>query len=1128
MTDDTDKLRRDLQNAESALKALRQGEVDAVIGSDSVILLRLREVEEKLRRSEARYRAVVDSMTELVCRFTPDWRLTFANLAFCRFFGLPLEELIGRKIQPPVLGEEPEKRKRLIFGLCRENPVDGIECRTKVDGETRWIQWTDRLITDAQGLSEYQCVGWDITERKQAEQALERHNRRFKLLSETANSLLAKKNRQEVVNHLCKKVMEHLDCHVFFNYLADEKAGKLTLNAYAGIPDEEARKIAWLDYGEAVCGTVGRDGKRIVARNIQANPDPLTDLVASYGVRAYACHPLISHGKILGTLSFGTRTRGHFTNEDLSLMKTVTDQVAVAMERIGSEEALIESKTHYRELVRGLPVAVYSCDCEGRITMFNEQAASLWMRRPQIGKDQWCGSCKIFRPDGTHLPHEECPMARTLREGRPIKGEEILIERPDGTRAWVLPYSRPSYDYSGRLIGAVNVLVEFTKIKEAQEALRESEQHLRDLIDSMVAMVGVMTPDGTLIEANRTALQVADLQPEDVLKKPFETCYWWAWSPDVQKRLRKAIDRAAAGQGSRYDEIIRVGEGKFMIIDFMLSPMFDVDGRVSYLIPSATDISERKRIEDMLRESEERFRTMADGLPLIVFVTDADGCQQLVNKTYFEFFGVSEEIISSDRWQMLLHPEDASAYVEQFFACLRDRRLFNARVRVKRADGQWRYIESWARPRFSSDGEFIGFVGTGADIHDRIIAEKALKKLNDTLEEQVAERTAVAEDRSLQLQRLAIELSKAEDRERKQIALLLHDDLQQYLAAVRFHLQMLVPKDSGDQNMRERIRPVMQLVDESIKKCRSMSYDLSPPVLHQNGFLSALVWLAEDVEEKHGFKVSLETTTGAEPENEAIASLLFRCVKELLFNAVKHSGADTAVVEVHDEGTWVLLRVKDSGKGFDSAVFAKNKTSVSGFGLFNIQERIKFFGGHFKIESKLGKGCRITLGVPKKGIPKAQKPADLDNEPVPENAKKSDASKESNGYVLGETVKILIADDHAVMRQGLANLLEEEEAFEVIGQVANGNEAVRMASEMSPDIILMDVSMPGMDGIEATTHIVRAHPNIRIIALSMHDDNGTRERMAKAGAAGYIYKASPAEELIRTIRAHACPPRLNF
>jgi PAS domain S-box-containing protein len=170
--------------------------------------------------------------------------------------------------------------------------------------------------------------------RIQAEQTLRVSETRFKLLSETAEKLLVTDNPQEIVNELCRDVMGHLDCEAFFNFLVDEVTGRLHLNACAGIPEEEARKIDWLDYGVAVCGCVAQEGHPIVAGDILNTFDTRTELVKSYGIQAYACHPLVAQGRLIGILSFGTKTRSNFSPEDLALMKTVTDEVAMAMERM--------------------------------------------------------------------------------------------------------------------------------------------------------------------------------------------------------------------------------------------------------------------------------------------------------------------------------------------------------------------------------------------------------------------------------------------------------------------------------------------------------------------------------------------------------------------------------------------------------------------------------------------------------------------------------------------------------------------------------------------------------------------------------------------------------------------------
>ncbi len=194
----------------------------------------------------------------------------------------------------------------------------------------------------------------DITERKLAEEALRRSETRFKLLSETSNRLLSTDKPQAIVNELCREVMAYLDCQTFFNFLVDGPADRLHLNAYAGIPAENARQIEWLDFGVAVCGCVARDRTRIITEDVLHTPDRRTVLIKSYGIQAYCCHPLMAQGRLIGTLSFGTKTRPHFTPEEVDLMRTVTDQVAMAMQRIQTQEALQRHALELQQMTENL------------------------------------------------------------------------------------------------------------------------------------------------------------------------------------------------------------------------------------------------------------------------------------------------------------------------------------------------------------------------------------------------------------------------------------------------------------------------------------------------------------------------------------------------------------------------------------------------------------------------------------------------------------------------------------------------------------------------------------------------------------------------------------------------------
>jgi len=277
------------------------------------------------------------------------------------------DQIFGYPTPPPiftydlflghVLPEDQSRVHRAFQDAVAAHRDWDFECRIRrVDGAVRWIWGSGHPQEDALGqLAGMLGLLQDITERKQAEEALQRHARRFELLTATAEQLLKSTEPQREVESLCRQVMELLDCHAFFNFLVDEDAGQLHLNACAGIPEEEARRIEWLEYGMAVCGCAARDGCRIVAENIPTTPDPRTELVKSYGIKAYACHPLLGPGgAVLGTLSFGTRGRETFSDDDLSLMKAVTDQVATAMTRISGEQArerlLAQVQQHVTEL----------------------------------------------------------------------------------------------------------------------------------------------------------------------------------------------------------------------------------------------------------------------------------------------------------------------------------------------------------------------------------------------------------------------------------------------------------------------------------------------------------------------------------------------------------------------------------------------------------------------------------------------------------------------------------------------------------------------------------------------------------------------------------------------------------
>ena len=238
-----------------------------------------------------------------------------------------------------------------------------------------------------------------------------------------------------------------------------------------------------------------------------------------------------------------------------------------------------------------------------------------------------------------------------------------------------------------------------------------------------------------------------------------------------------------------------------------------------------------------------------------------------------------------------------------------------------------------------------------------------LANLNQTLEQRVGERTAKAVEQAKKLRLLSAQLSLAEEAERRRIAEMLHEDVQQLLVAARMQLAALCR--TRDASEREPIaREIADALERSFRLTRSLSVELAPPVLYEHGLAAALEWLAAETGKNYNVKVTVEAESSANPEAADVRIFLFRAVRELLLNSVKHTaGSAVHVTMRHLRPDKIRIIVADGGPGFDPALLDDKRTSSQKFGLFNIRERVSSFGGEFHINSSPKRGTQITLSL---------------------------------------------------------------------------------------------------------------------------------------------------------------------
>ena len=590
-----------------------------------------------------------------------------------------------------------------------------------------------------------------------------------------------------------------------------------------------------------------------------------------------------------------------------------------------------------------------------------------------------------------------------------------------------------------------------------------------------------------LVATGLTREQFAGALVRDVIPPPSRDL--------VLNNYREAI---RSGRTVRWKEESVYPAGR-KIGEVAVTPLYDASGAATHLIGIVHDITERERLEGVLqairddahnRELKLLLETATQGIVSV----NATGTILTANRAFETMFGWPPGQLIGQPIETLMPSAFRDAHEQHrtnYFASPHPRLVGGGlHLMGERKDGSSFPIEvSLNHVVTAGGGCAFAFV---TDITER------------------QERTAELEHRTAQLSRLASDLTLAEHHAREQIARTLHDGLQQLLVIASLKLDQYVKREP-QALPNSLIEQAKGHLDEAIAAARTLSFELSPPALQLSALPAALMWLANWTRQKYGLEVRVTADPLANSSRKDVRTLLFESVRELLFNAVKHAKVDRVTLDVAlDRHDRLCITVADDGIGFDPAELDdRSRVRKVGWGLFGIRERLTLLGGRLDIDSAPGRGTRFRLIAPRGAA------HDLISAPdqVPDLATAA-ASRSAASRASGDGLRILIVDDHATVRKVFREVLQQRPELCVVGDASDGVEAIAQAHALRPDVILMDISMPNMDGVEATRRIRAELPFIQILGLSMQPRTQEPHAIEQAGASGFFMKGSDTQRLI--------------
>lgn len=742
-----------------------------------------------------------------------------------------------------------------------------------------------------------------------------------------------------------------------------------------------------------------------------------------------------------------------------------------------AEQAVRRKELALRRLLESLPAGAYTCDPEGLITYYNEAATRVWGRAPALHDpvDRFCGSFRLFTSAGAPLAHSECWMARALHEQRSFDGEEIVIERPDGSRLDVLAHAQPLRDGSGTLLGAVNILIDITDRKRAERALSQSELRFSNFMQHLPGLAWIKDLEGRYLYANEQAEKAFGRSAAQLYGRTDEEIF----PSETAAQFRDNDRRALESSGSEQIETLEHLDGEVRHSLVRKFPIPGADGKPDWIGGIAIDVTERLRAEEALRASEHIYRAIGESIDYGVWVCDPEGRNVYASESFLKLVGMTQQECSEFGWGDVLHPEDAEPTLAAWKERVRTDEKWDTEHRFRGVDGRWHPVLARGVPVKDDRGETIAWAGINLDI-------SRLKQVEE-------------------------ELREAHRRKDEFLATLAHE-LRNPLAPIRNAMSILRITSGQEghgrllQMMERQVDHMVRLVDDLLEVSRITRGKIE--LRRERVEIASILRTAIEASRPLVDAARQDLAVRIPSERLVVdvdALRLVQVVTNLLNNASKYT-EERGKIEIcaRREGDVVAVSVRDDGIGippemlgrifdlFAQVDHARGRAQGGlGIGLTLVKQLVQMHGGDVEARSNgPGMGSEFVLRVP-----------------LAEEIKLIASGANASGSNQAPTRRrILVVDDNRDAADSLGMLLRMLGAEACV--VYDGASALEALDGLRPELVLLDLGMPGMDGFEVARAIANRPDRaaMLLVALSGWGQPEDRVRTREAGFDHHVVK----------------------